>query len=225
VTTFTRTWNSTYEGDPANSQALSLGAQRIREFKVDAKERGNVDHYWGQGAQDGRHRFVYLPIRTSTPAPVTENSLDFCPLYVINTDPDGDLKFRRKNNTVVTLSHGEFPFLLTSVNDWQKAQRSKLVTLTDAATIAIDAEAANMYKVTLAGNRTLGLPTNLVAGWNALIYVRQDGTGNRTLAYNASWNFPLGIAPILTTAANSVDILSVAYDGTTLVLMHSKDFK
>lgn len=86
----------------------------------------------------------------------------------------------------------------------------KSFTLTDAATIASDAAVSNLFTVTLAGNRTLGLPANIVDGQTVRYEVKQDATGSRTLAYNAVWTFPGG-APTASTAANAVDIIIGTY--------------
>ena len=59
----------------------------------------------------------------------------------------------------------------------------------------------------LAGNRTLDNPTNCVAGQVGSIFVVQDGTGSRTLAYGTSWDFPAGTAPTLSTDADAIDRL------------------
>jgi hypothetical protein len=91
---------------------------------------------------------------------------------------------------------------------WTKAQRGVPVTLTDGATITPDFNAGNNYKVTLAGNRTLANPTNIVAGQAGQITVTQDATGSRTLAFGSDYKFSGGSAPTLTPAANSIDILS-----------------
>lgn len=87
----------------------------------------------------------------------------------------------------------------------------KMQTLTDAATVAWDAALGRFAKVTLAGNRTLGKPTNLQEGDTLMLTVIQDGTGSRTLSYHADYLFPdAGTAPTLSTAADSVDVLSFA---------------
>jgi hypothetical protein len=57
--------------------------------------------------------------------------------------------------------------------------------LTDAATIAIDASRSNAMKVTLAGNRAMGAPTNPQNGQRIHFTIVQDGTGGRTLTWNA----------------------------------------
>ena len=62
-----------------------------------------------------------------------------------------------------------------------------VTTLTDAATIAVDAGKGPKYEVTIAGNRTLGNPTNLVAGQQLAIVVKQDAVGSRTLAFDTNW--------------------------------------
>ena len=88
---------------------------------------------------------------------------------------------------------------------FSKAQRGAIVTLTDGATITPDFATANNFTVTLAGNRTLANPTNLAAGQTGSIFIVQDGTGSRTLAYGSYYDFVSGVAPTLTTAASSVD--------------------
>lgn len=97
------------------------------------------------------------------------------------------------------------------------AQRGAYVSLTDAATVAIDMNLGNQFQVTLGGNRTLGAPTNVVAGQSGVIRVLQDGSGSRTLAYNAVFKFPGGVPPVLTTAANSVDLLAYHVESATRI--------
>lgn len=97
------------------------------------------------------------------------------------------------------------------------AQRGSYVTLTDAATVAIDLSLGNHYQVTLGGNRTIGAPTNVVAGQSGVIRLVQDGTGSRTAAWNSVFKFPGGTAPTLTTAANSVDLVAYHVESTTRI--------
>ncbi len=81
------------------------------------------------------------------------------------------------------------------------------VTLTDAASIALDLATGNNFTVTLAGNRTLENPTNAVAGQTGQMYVIQDGTGSRTLAFGSNYKFPNGTAITISTSTSSVDLL------------------
>jgi hypothetical protein len=81
------------------------------------------------------------------------------------------------------------------------------VTLTDAATITIDGATFINAVVTLGGNRTLGTWSNPKVGQSGYIRVVQDGTGSRTLAYHADYEFAGGSTPTLSTAAAAQDML------------------
>jgi hypothetical protein len=94
--------------------------------------------------------------------------------------------------------------ILTTDIVWSSAAE---VTLTDAATIAVDMNTFINAAVTLGGNRTLGSPTNEKVGQSGYIRIIQDGTGSRTLAYGSDWKFAGGTAPVLTTTAGAVDYL------------------
>jgi hypothetical protein len=97
------------------------------------------------------------------------------------------------------------------------AQRGTITALTDGATITPDFALANNFSVTLGGNRTLANPTNLTAGQSGCIWITQDGTGSRTLAYGSQWDFTGGTAPTLTTTASAVDCLVYAVQSTTRI--------
>lgn len=94
-----------------------------------------------------------------------------------------------------------------TVLTWTAAQRGAYSALTDGATITPDLSLANNYSVVLGGNRTLGVPTNAVAGQTGQISVKQDATGTRTLAYAWPYVWPGGTAGVLSTAGCSLDQL------------------
>ena len=77
MTIFTRTWNASYEAVPADSDNASEGAQRIRQLKVDIKERLQVDHSWAGDADDGAHKKVTFvdPLSAKPTAAVSEGYL------------------------------------------------------------------------------------------------------------------------------------------------------
>lgn len=81
------------------------------------------------------------------------------------------------------------------------------VALTDAATVAVDLSTGLNFTLTIGGNRTLGAPSNGKEGQTGVIQITQDGTGNRTLGYNAVWKFAGGTDPVLSTAAGTIDLL------------------
>jgi hypothetical protein len=88
--------------------------------------------------------------------------------------------------------------------------------LTDAVTITWDVAASHNAQVTLGGNRTLAAPTNLIAGQVYTLRVVQDGTGSRTLTWNAVFKWPSGTAPTLSTGAGKRDVFVFVTDGTNL---------
>ena len=87
----------------------------------------------------------------------------------------------------------------------EKAAVADIQALTDGTNITVDFNVGQNFTVTLAGNRTLDNPDNCVAGQVGSIFVVQDGTGSRTLAYGTSWDFPAGEAPVLSTDAAAID--------------------
>ena len=87
-------------------------------------------------------------------------------------------------------------------------------TLTDGATIDWNMSTEAVAKVTLGGNRTLNAPTNGSTGQFASLLVIQDGTGSRTLTWNAAYEFKDDTAPTLTTTASKGDLFVFRYNGS-----------
>ena len=96
-------------------------------------------------------------------------------------------------------------------------QRGSITALTDGATITADFALANNFSVTLGGNRTLANPSNLTAGASGAIFISQDGTGSRTLAFGSYWDFSGGTAPTLTTTASALDVLVYTVRSSTSI--------
>ena len=87
-------------------------------------------------------------------------------------------------------------------------------TLTDQATVTWDASTQDVCKLTLGGNRTLAAPTNNTTGQFISILVIQDGTGSRTIAWNAVFEFKDDTAPTATTTASKGDMFTFRYNGS-----------
>lgn len=105
---------------------------------------------------------------------------------------------------------------ITFVNWWAHSVQ----TLTDQATITWDIDSGDCATVTLAGNRTLALPTNAKAGDLYILKVVQDATGSRTLTFHASYLTPWnGSTPVLSTPASAVDLFAIWYDGTSFYVI------
>ncbi len=113
------------------------------------------------------------------------------------------------------LPSGNLPAAIDYVDVSQSITKSKAVTpaaLTDASTIAVDLSTSNNLPVTLGGNRTLGVPTNIKEGQAGSLNIWQDGTGSRTLAFAWCYNFSGAAAPTLTTNKYALDKLVYQVD-------------
>jgi hypothetical protein len=82
-------------------------------------------------------------------------------------------------------------------------------TLVDGANISWDMAAGFNAEVTLGGNRTLDTPTNRKRGLTYVLEVTQDGTGNRTMTWPASFNWGSVGAPTLSTGAGKTDVITL----------------
>ncbi len=87
--------------------------------------------------------------------------------------------------------------------------------LTDGATVAWNVINSPVAKLTLGGNRTLSAPsgTTPAAGQFASLLIIQDGTGSRTITWNAVYEFAADTAPTLTATANLGDVFTFRYNG------------
>lgn len=110
---------------------------------------------------------------------------------------------------------------VTTAGEWTATQNFNETTLTDGATVNWDLAANQVCNLTIAGNRTMAAPTNNVQGATYILRVVQDGTGGRTLTWNAEFIWGAAGAPDLASAAADVTVLVFYDDGTNL---HGKVF-
>ena len=88
-----------------------------------------------------------------------------------------------------------------------------VVNLTDAATIAVDASLGNDFRVTIAGNRTMGNPANPANGQQIIFQVTQGSGGSFTLSWGSSYEFSSDLPqPSLSTTAGQTDLLGFIYN-------------
>jgi hypothetical protein len=92
-----------------------------------------------------------------------------------------------------------------------------ITALTYGATITPDLTASCNFSLTLTGNATLANPTTLPVGQSGSIFITQDSTGSRTLAYGSYFKFPGGTAPTLSTAANATDRIDYIVKSSTQI--------
>ena len=80
-----------------------------------------------------------------------------------------------------------------------------------AGTYTIDASSGTVHKMTLTGNVTINGFTTNTTGSGATIIITQDSTGSRILTSSAKF---AGGAKTLSTNSNSIDVITLFYDGT-----------
>ena len=112
---------------------------------------------------------------------------------------------------------------LSAVNTFTKAIRHTPQALTSGVNISVSGANSNVMTLTLAHNATLDNPSNLGAGRYTFV-ITQDATGGRTLAFGTSYKFASGADTTLSTAANSVNVLTCTSDGTYMYCSLAKNF-
>ena len=116
---------------------------------------------------------------------------------------------------------------ITGEARFSKSAYADQTSLTDEATVSISLDLSNNFHLTLGDNRTLGNPTagNINLGQTGSIFVAQDGTGSRTLAFGTSYEFPAGTVPTMSTSINAVDRLDyIVRTSTAIQMVHSGEY-
>ena len=99
--------------------------------------------------------------------------------------------------------------------------------LADGAVISVNASAGTLFRVTLAGNRTLANPSGGFDGQLIRVEVTQDSAGGWALAYDPAYDFGTAGTPVLSTAPGATDVLGFACDaaaGTWLCLAFAQGY-
>ena len=138
---------------------------------------------------------------------------------LIGTDPDkiprcfdlGRLAFMDTVPTDIGVA------FLNVAQSWGATQSASIATLTDASSIAWNLATSNLATVTIATNRTLANPTNMVAGGLYGLRVVVGAAGS-VLSYGSAYKGVSGIS--LATTLNAVNHLVFrCNDGSTMELI------
>ena len=88
-----------------------------------------------------------------------------------------------------------------------------VISLTDAATIAVDASQGNDFRVTLGGNRAMGNPANPSNGQQIIFQITQGSAGSSAITWGSGYEFSTGLPqPTLSTTAGQTDLLGFIYN-------------
>ena len=110
----------------------------------------------------------------------------------------------------------------------QGAVAPTVISLIDAATIALDASLGNDFRVTLGGNHIVGTPSNQTDGQQIVLQVTQGTGGPYTITWGSGYEFSSSLPqPTLSTTAGQTDVLGFVYNagiGSWLLTTFVKGF-
>ena len=81
----------------------------------------------------------------------------------------------------------------------------------------------SIFAMTATSNISNIALANASIGSSGTLIITQDGTGSKTLTTTSAWKFA-GASKTLSTAANTIDIVSFFTDGTTVYAALSKGY-
>jgi len=113
---------------------------------------------------------------------------------------------------------------LASAQEYTAAHNFNATTLTSGTSIAWDLSANQVARLVLSTNGTMADASNKVDGSVYILLVTQ-GTGSNTLAWNATYKWPGGTVPTLTTGSAKSDIFTFISNGTSLFGVASQDYQ
>jgi hypothetical protein len=111
---------------------------------------------------------------------------------------------------------GPFGTTTPNLGRFTAAYTAPVAVTFNATTMAVDCALSNVFTTTFTGNVTVA-PTfsNLKDGQTINWFITQDATGSRTMTWPTSFKWPNGAAGVLSTSANSVDLLVATYRSAT----------
>jgi hypothetical protein len=130
-------------------------------------------------------------------------------------------------NSIITTYDGLNLVATSQTQNFTAQQYFGLQTLSDsdsANTYEWDLGSAQTATITLDADSTLAAPSNQQAGATYILIVKQDGTGSHTLSFDSTYKFAQQQTPTITTAPNSIDILTFMSDGTNMLGIATQDF-
>jgi hypothetical protein len=202
--------------NPDDDDVVAAYPTNERAFRTAARGAVNVEH----DADEGRHTF---------------GRGDHTARDAITTWANGAVWWSTEQvsgQTLLQLFNGsawlETNYGLLDVSQpWTAIQSAPYVAMgTTSSALDLDWSDGHYQKFTMNGALTLGAGTNKPAanqGATIVLELTQDGTGGRTLAYNAEYKFQFGTTPTLTTTIGAVDqlILTLMSDGNVDVVVKS----
>ncbi len=141
------------------------------------------------------------------------------PVYIYPSDTEDLAQYDGSGNIIASGSGLSDFAVKNQVGIWTRQQSLQQVALTDGPNIDWNLDTAPRAIVTIAGNRTINAPSNMISGGMYTLVIRQDATGNRTVVWDPVtflyvWN--LGVEPVLSSGPNESTIVCFYSDGVNM---------
>lgn len=129
-----------------------------------------------------------------------------------------------KTGTAVTLASSDVGAMPTAGGTFTgratlQSYSEKTTSVSSAATTTLDCSLGNTHVVTLTQNTTLAfsnVDTTASTASSISVILIQDATGGRTVTWPPGTKWPDGVAPVLETAANAINVVTfMTYNGGT----------
>ena len=134
---------------------------------------------------------------------------------LLSVRTDGKSYFRGDNdeNGIKLYTPTETLEILGNLRTVTGQSYSTLQSQSSSGSITLDFDNGNVHEITLSGSISLANPSNVKSGAAYTIILKQDGTGGRALSsIGSKFLFPNGIDPVLSQAANDIDVISAIAD-------------
>lgn len=220
-------------GDDLNDATIAMADEAIAGVASVSLTAGNVTLSTNDGAADeARNALIVL---TGTPgATRTVTFPDVEKLTWVYNNSDSAATLTAGAGTSVLVQSGEKVLVYSDgatnmvalATDLQRRKSMPPVTLTDGASVAVDARKGCVFDLTAAGNRTLSNPTNAVAGQPFLFRVKASGA-DRTLTLDTKFRFGTDFTSISATTSAKTDFIGCVYhagDDKFDVVSYSKGY-
>jgi hypothetical protein len=161
-------------------------------------------------AQSGYSTSLILAANNTTPE---TSSFD------ISNSSTGGTIIQRANLPIVISTNGAEAARFTADKNFTVSGSAATVPVAvtfSATAMVVNCNLSNVFATTFTANVTTA-PTisNPQNGQTINWFITQDSTGSRTMTWPTSFKWPGGIAGVLSTAANSVDLVTATYRSAT----------
>jgi hypothetical protein len=188
---YTRVWNAAYEATPAGSDPVGQGDDRIRDLKVDIRERMQRDHYFDPAGVDADHGEHVRVMLRQTPQDPPKETAKGC-VYTKEVNGITELFYKDSSGHVIQITTGgSLNAAVVFSGELGEAAKNWLINRANhtgtqpPSTISPQGEGSGLNADLVRGNIPLGLIASQ-AGYNGYIrlsngliiqWVKKDSPG------------------------------------------------